>query len=323
MQCEQLIAEGWRPLSESSVLKVKKSNVSPVLAGLFLFIFFLTFSLYVPLPTPKNPIRFYNSEKRADLSRTLCVAIKKAQKSITLHTYSLTDTSLLTLLKKRGKEGITINLYYDKKASPSLKILEEENFHFHPTTGKGLFHEKIWIIDEKLLFLGSTNLTPSSLKMHDNLMVGLYAPPLAEKLSQKRPDELELLVGNHSVHYFSLPSSNALEALLRALNKAEREVFLYLFTFTHPLLAEKLIELHKKGVKITLNLDGTTARGASKNVKKLLENEGISVQTSQGLQLLHHKWAVIDQKTHILGSANWTKAAFNKNKDFILIINNK
>lgn len=202
-------------------------------------------------------------------------------------------------------------------------MFKKENFYFHSTEGKGLIHEKLWIIDQKLLFIGLTNLTPSSLRMHDNLMVGLYAPPLAKTLSEGRPEEFHLETDWASLHTYSLPSKRGFEALLETLDQAKKEIFLSLFTFTHPQIAEKLIQLHKKGIKINLKLDGGTARGASKKIKKLFESEGIPVQTSQGLQLYHHKWAIIDQKTHIIGSANWTKSAFNKNNDLILIINIK
>jgi phosphatidylserine/phosphatidylglycerophosphate/cardiolipin synthase-like enzyme len=41
---------------------------------------------------------------------------------------------------------------------------------------------------------------------------------------------------------------------------------------------------------------------------------------SQGQQLLHHKWAIVDEEQWIMGSANWTKAAFAKNEDFLLIL---
>lgn len=301
----------------------RRYKISPVLAGLFLFFFLLVYSLYTPLPSPKKPIIFYNSERRIDLNHTLKKIINTAKKSITLHTYSLTDLSILSLLKNRAEKGISIHLYYDKKASLPLDLLNQKNFHFHPIQGKGLIHEKLWIIDETLLFLGSTNLTPSSLKMHDNLMVGLYVPPLAKTLSKKRPEEIHLETDKAAFHYYSLPNKSGFKALLETLDQAQKEVSLSLFTFTHPEIAEKLIALHKKGIKITLKLDRGTARGASKDVKRILENEKIHVQTSQGLQLFHHKWAIIDQKTHILGSANWTKAAFNKNNDLILIINIK
>ena len=40
------------------------------------------------------------------------------------------------------------------------------------------------------------------------------------------------------------------------------------------------------------------------------------------LQLLHHKFILIDDQTLLVGSANWTKAAFYKNSDCFLILHN-
>lgn len=306
-------------LSVSFAHKGKRFNKSPALAGLFLFILILFYSLYIPLPSSKKPIRFYSSRQRNDLNRTLKQSIKKAQKTITLHTYALTDLSLLSLLKRKEEEGVEVHLYYDEKASPPLTRLENKNFHLYPQKGKGLFHEKIWIFDEEVVFLGSANLTPSSLRMHENMMVGLYNPELAKKLLKDRPEEYHEI----TFDYYSLPHPEALEALLEALRKAKKDIYLTLFTFTHPEIAQVLVELHQKGVKISLKLDGTTARGASRKVKEFLEKEGVQVEMSKGLHLCHYKWGIIDGKTHIIGSANWTKAAFQKNKDFILILNNK
>ncbi|MEM8727217.1 MAG: phospholipase D-like domain-containing protein [Chlamydiota bacterium] len=277
----------------------------------------------MPLPSNEKPLLFYNSEKRVDLNRLLKKAVFAAQESVILHTYAFTDLSLLSLLKKQREKGISIHIHYDKKASPPIDVLEKENFHFYPTEGKGLIHDKLWIIDEKLLFTGSTNLTRSSLKMHDNLMVGLYVPPLAKILAKGRPEAFYLETDWATLQTYCLPGQRGLEAVLESLDRAEKEISLSLFTFTHRRIAEKLIRLHKKGIKIDLTLDRGSARGASKNIKKLLESEGIRVQTGRGLQLHHHKWAVIDRKTHIVGSANWTQAAFNKNNDLILIIDLK
>lgn len=299
--------------------KVRRSKWIPALAGIFLFSLILYLSLSVALPTSRSPIKLYSSQQRNDLNRTLVQAVKQARQTITLKTYALTDRSLLSLLKKRAREGLSVHLYYDEKASPKLTHLEEERFHLYPQKGKGLFHEKIWIFDEETVFLGSTNLTPSSLRMHDNMMIGLYAPELAQELSRGRPDTFL----REGLQYFSLPHPEALSVLIETLRGAKREIKLTLFTFTHPALAEVLSELHHKGIKIALTLDGTTARGASLKVKEFLEMEGVPVRASRGLELSHTKWGIIDGHTHLIGSANWTKAAFQKNKDFLLIINIK
>ncbi len=298
------------------MLKGKTFSLLPALfcAGL---VFYAT---WVPLPTEKKPFYLYSTDKRDDLKKTLLSALKKTKHSITLHTYALTDKTVLSLLKKKGEKGVRIHLYYHKKASPNLEKIQWENVHFHPISGRGLMHEKIWIIDQKILFLGSANLTTSSLKMHDNLMVGLYAPSLAQTLNERRVEETTLVVGNHHLHYFSLPNQKGLKTLLKTLDQTEKEVSAALFTFTHPLLVKKFIELHERGVRVCLTLDQMTSRGSSKKALEALEAAGIKVKISRGLQLCHHKWAQIDQKILILGSANWTAAAFEKNRDFILII---
>lgn len=299
--------------------KVRRSKWIPTLAGIFLFSLILYVSLSVTFPTSLRPIQLYSSQQRNDLNQTLVQSVKKARQSITLKTYALTDRSLLSLLKKRAREGLSVHLYYDEKASPKLTHLAKEGIHLHPQKGKGLFHEKIWIFDEETVFLGSTNLTPSSLRMHDNMMVGLYAPKFAQALSLGRPDSFT----TETFQYFSLPHPEALAALIETLRGAKQEVKLTLFTFTHPTLAEVLAELHQRGVNISLLLDGTSARGASRKVKGFLEDNGVQVRASRGLELSHTKWGIIDGRTHLIGSANWTKAAFQKNEDFLLIINIK
>ncbi len=275
------------------------------------------------MPSSKKPYRLYSTDQGTDLKEVLKKSIRGSRKSITLHTYAVTDLGILSLLKKRAEQGIEVHLIYHKETSPDLHLLEKKNFYFHPIQEKGLMHEKIWIIDEELLFLGSTNLTPSSLKMHANLMVGLYAPNLSKTLSSTRPSKITDKVGDRDLLYFSLPSQEALKTLLSTLDQAKKIVKISLFTFTHPYLIDKLIELHERGIKIFVTLDGTTAQGASKEAKNRLEEARVKVKVSKGRELFHHKNAEIDNKIFIIGSANWTKSAFNKNRDFILFIYSK
>lgn len=310
------------PLSFAScVLKGRRFKVSPTLVVGLLFFAGLCWHLsHVPFPTHKNPIRFYSTEKRDDLKQLLIRAIQEAKTSITLHSYAITDQEILLALKKAKAE---IHLYYDGKATPPLNEWENDHLHLHPIYGKGLMHEKIWIFDEIRVFLGSTNLTTTSLTMHDNMMVGLHAPTLAKKLLQGEPLDETFCLGNSKIRYLSLPSpEKGLQMILDALERAEKRVHLSLFTFTHPQIASKLIELKRRGVVVSVRLDQTTARGASRKIYEALLKEGVKVKTSQGFQLHHHKWAQIDESTHLLGSANWTAAALSKNRDFIILITN-
>jgi len=287
-----------------------------LLAGLFL----LFYSIRTPLPSPKSEIQIYSTHNRDDLKLTLLNALKKAQKSIYLRTYALTDISTLSALKRKAQEGVDVHLTYHKKTTPKLDRLESPHFHFYPIQERGLMHEKIWIIDESQVFLGSANVTYSSLKMHDNCILGFYSPEFAKALTLSRPENLSLQIQGQTVQYFSLPNKKALDMLLETLGQANERVSLSLFTFTHPLIVKKLIELHERGVKIELTVDAYTARGSSKKAVTSLSQAGVPIRRSRGVQLFHHKWALIDDHTLILGSANWTQAAFTKNRDFILFL---
>jgi phosphatidylserine/phosphatidylglycerophosphate/cardiolipin synthase-like enzyme len=93
-----------------------------------------------------------------------------------------------------------------------------------------------------------------------------------------------------------------------------------MFTLTHPEITQALLRAKKRGVEVTIAADYYTAKGASKKTLETMRNGGIKILNSQGRQLLHHKWAIIDDLTLIMGSANWTKAAFSKNQDFLFFL---
>ena len=244
-------------------------------------------------------------------------AIQKAKTSIHIHTYCLSDPRILTHLLRKAKKGIKVHITYDKKASPALQNFPF--FHLYPKKEKGLMHAKWLIVDQAIILLGTANLTSSSLMMHDNFLIGLYETKFAKSLIENRPF-FETTLDNQDLRFFLLPNPQALQALLNTLDQTKEKLVMALFTLTHPLLLEKFIALHKKGIKIDLTIDKNCALGAAKKALDKLNQKNIPFKKSRGLQLFHHKWALIDQSTLILGSANWTLSAFEKNKDFILFL---
>jgi len=182
-------------------------------------------------------------------------------------------------------------------------------------------HRKIAVIDETLTLVGTANFTPPSLKMHSNLFLGIWDPSLAKFLSHSIEEEGIFQIGEGEISSFLLPEGGkrALEAIAEEIDRAQERIDLAIFTLTHPLLIEKLIEANDRGVEITVAIDRYTSRGASRKGVEMLEEHGMPVRIHTGGGLLHHKWALIDGKTLIIGSANWTRSAFAKNQDCLLI----
>ena len=238
--------------------------------------------------------------------------------------FGLTDRAILSELAMKIKNKIPTTVYYDiygsTKAYPYLK-----GGNIHPLQGPGLTHQKILVLDQKMIFIGSANMTPSSLNMHDNLIIGFISPKVARFLENHRPyfpGHIQTIVGGQKIDLWLLPDprGHALSELRKQIRSAKKSIRIALFTFTHPTLVDEVIHAHQRGVDVRLVIDMKSGFGASAKIVRKLYDAKVPIWLSQGPQLMHHKFVYIDEKTLITGSANWTKAAFYKNSDCILAL---
>lgn len=292
------------------------------LTGLFGF---LLYKAVTPtLPNPSSSIVFYANQSRQDLKYTLSQAIDRASHSLFASFYGVTDRDLIATLAKKAKAGLEVTIEYDRTASLSLKSLFPENALIVAKKSKGLMHRKILIVDKTSVFLGSANLTLSSLRHHSNCVIGLYAPDLACFLLRPDSHHFFCSINSQPAECWLLPDnkhhSPALKRLLSLIHEASQSIRIAMFTLTHPQITEALIDAVKRGLSVSIIIDSYSAKGASKKTVERLRQAGAFLFLSQGPQLLHHKWAIIDHKIFAMGSANWTKAAFTKNEDFLFIL---
>jgi cardiolipin synthase len=275
------------------------------------------------LPRADHPLLFYSNQTRQDIKLTFCSALNAAQRSLFIMMYGITDPEVIRILSKKASQGVRTKIHYDKKASANLTKQLPFPVEASAFASKGLMHRKILIIDDAIVFLGSANFTTASLKHHDNLVIGLYSPRLACLLQQEDQQSICFEIAGKPAELWLLPDDKtaaALNHLLDSLRQAQTSIQIAMFTLTHPLIAEALIEAKRRGVLVEVAVDYYTAQGASKKTVRVLEEAGIHVMFSRGQELLHHKWALIDHRKLITGSANWTKAAFAKNEDFLLFL---
>jgi cardiolipin synthase A/B len=310
------------------LLKEKRSSSVPF----YLFIvvcfsiWFVWKSLTPTLPTLGEPPRLYSNQCQQDLTLTFLEAIQKAKQSIYLVMFGLSDPAILKALAKKSEESVEPTVYYDTNGSPNL-YKRLDGCAVHPIRQIGFMHHKVLVVDGETVFLGSANMTTQSLRMHDNLVIGLSSKKIAEFLKNKVPyssGHLRTPVGGQDVDLWILPdpNGNALAELKKSLRKANRSIRVAIFTFTHPTLADELLMAQRRGIDVTVVIDMHSALGASAKTVEALKKAGIRILYSKGVQLLHHKFVLVDDHLLVAGSANWTKAAFTKNSDCLVILHN-
>ncbi|HRW58053.1 MAG TPA: phospholipase D-like domain-containing protein [Chlamydiales bacterium] len=301
-----------------------KQKIYLITVSLFsaIFLYLIISSYSLQKPSASTPPILYVNHYTTSLHRLLNSSIKAAKSSVFLAAYGLSDDQIKQSLKTLDHKKKKVTVYYDKRSSSKFSL------NNNPVVGiknTAPMHHKILTIDEKYVYIGSANITRSSLMMHENLMMGFYSPEIAKFLEKKAPTNhghLSCFVGGQFTELFLLPDKEgvALNKLISLLKNAKKKIHVSMFTLTHPLIVDTLIEQKQKGINVIVGTDFHSSIGASAKAINKLKQHHISIYTHDKRSLFHYKHAVIDDHILISGSANWTKSAFQKNNDLLFIL---
>lgn len=118
--------------------------------------------------------------------------------------------------------------------------------------------------------------------------------------------------------YFS-PKGGCTDAVVENLNKATNTVLVQAYSFTSAPIAKALVDAQKRGVKVRVILD-KSQRTEKYSEADFLLHEGVPTWIDAKHAIAHNKIMVIDGKTILTGSFNFTKAAEIDNAENLLVI---
>jgi phosphatidylserine/phosphatidylglycerophosphate/cardiolipin synthase-like enzyme len=121
---------------------------------------------------------------------------------------------------------------------------------------------------------------------------------------------------------FFSPSGGCTEAVVTELQQAQRSVLVQAYSFTSAPIAKALVEAHERGVAITVILDKSD-RTEQYSAADFVEHAGITTYIDDKHAIAHNKIMLIDGRTIITGSFNFTKQAETSNAENMLIIRDK
>lgn len=287
----------------------------------------------IRLPQSNKPPELYANQIRDDLRKTLVASIDSAKKSVLLIIYSLNDQSVISSLRKKGEDGVAVTVICDSKASPFAAKQLGPKVTTRKRYSRGLMHQKILVIDEDQVWIGSANMTTDSLRVHGNLLAGFHSPEVAKMVAESSEQmflrtkslpkrDRAFSIGGQKTELWMLPRDHegAVDRLTQLIDSAKKTVRVAMFTWTREDMAKAVIAAKKRGVDAEVVIDHYQGNGASAKIVKMLKQGGVPTYLSQGSALLHHKFLYIDGKMLVNGSANWTKAAFTKNEDCFMIL---
>ena len=88
------------------------------------------------------------------------------------------------------------------------------------------------------------------------------------------------------------------------------------------ILADALVHARKRGVKVSVILEGSRLKD-NYPFYRFLKDKDVDVWLDTSQTLIHHKALLVDDRILITGSHNWSHAAFFKNEEFSVMTNDE
>ena len=126
--------------------------------------------------------------------------------------------------------------------------------------------------------------------------------------------------GPQDLHPFFSPEGGCTEAVVKALEAAQKSVLVQAYSFTSAPIAKALVDAKKRGVAVQVILD-KSQKTERYTAATFLANEGVPTYIDAAHKIAHNKVMIIDGQTVITGSFNFTKAAESGNAENLLVIN--
>ncbi len=121
--------------------------------------------------------------------------------------------------------------------------------------------------------------------------------------------------------YFS-PKGGCTDAVVAEINRARQTILIQAYSFTSTPIAKALVEAHQRGVQITVVLDKSNVTGQYSSADFVL-HASIPTYIDDQHAIAHNKIMLIDGRTIITGSFNFTKQAEASNAENLLVIRDR
>jgi len=135
----------------------------------------------------------------------------------------------------------------------------------------------------------------------------------------KWPEQTVRAGGNSLTWRVYFSPHGCTQAIVDALDGAQRTVLVQAYSFTSAPIAKALLEAKKRGVAVQVIIDASRV-GERYSEGDFLIHAGIPTYIDAAHAIAHNKVMVIDDQTVITGSFNFTKAAEEHNAENLLIL---
>ena len=117
------------------------------------------------------------------------------------------------------------------------------------------------------------------------------------------------------------PDGGCADAVLEAMRGARRTLDVACYHITHADIARAMIDANRRGISVRVVMDQSQAQQKYSSATTL-HNNGVPVLIWPS-GLMHNKYVIVDGKTIVTGSYNFTKGGDRENAENLLVIRDR
>ncbi len=288
------------------------------------------------------------------LDERLVATIDAAQRTIDMAIYDLELENVAEALVRAQGRGVRVRLVTeaDNAANAAVQRVRAAGIPVVADTGQAFMHHKFAVFDGETVLTGSWNFAPRDTFQHNNNTAIIRSPELAAAFTEefetmfvqrrfgagkpKRPPPAPITVDGITVQALFAPAMDVPGPVIARIRGARESIAFLAFTFTHDGIGAAVVERARAGVRVRGVIESLQADRPEGELRRFRAaglaaeqpagepaptcQPGPGVLTDGNTALMHHKVIIIDGRTVIFGSFNFTRNAAEDNDENLLIV---
>jgi phosphatidylserine/phosphatidylglycerophosphate/cardiolipin synthase-like enzyme len=292
-----------------------------------------------------QPSRSGRAEGSSPVERILVELIDRSQSTLDVAIHDIDLEPVTDALARAAGRGVRVRVVIESEVIRSqepvkraaVAKLRGASIPMVEDRPNGTMHHKFTVADGRWVETGSWNYTFSETYRNNNNAIVIESKELAanyttefEKMfvagqfggAKQRgvPNQLLTLAGARTENYFS-PEDRAAGHVIRWVGATRERLRLHFlaFSFTHDGIGDAVLERFRAGVPVGGVFESADTRTTFSEYGRL-KGAGLDVLLDTNPWNLHHKVMVLDGKTTIFGSFNFSASADRDNDENLLIV---
>jgi len=270
----------------------------------------------------------------------LIADIDAAQQQVDVAVFEYNLRGIADALIRAVERGVAVRLALDRENLEKPEMaewagrLEAAGIPIAWEDSTAFLHSKFVIIDNALVWMGSWNMTINGTYRNNNNLLRItiqrvvanYAIEFEQMFAGTFGNDKESLspypliqVGTVTIENYFSPQDRPAPRLVEWLAGAQSSIHFLAFSFTSDEIAQAMVDRHAAGVTVQGVFETRNAGGIGAEFDTL-QSQGIAVLDDGNCYTMHHKVIIIDERTVITGSYNFTKRAEETNDENLLIV---